>query len=278
MPLQAFFPLVTYPDPVSETVLSSPVAMARLLGASMHACAVNVDVPPVSNMFSGFLLNVPDMIREAEALSRQRGDALLQSVSEQAAAEGVEIDTSTLAAAPALLGDVAAARARYFDLVLLGWEADTPNAAMLAEAIVFGAGRPALLLPAAVAPGDVGHVAIAWDGSRAAARAVSDAHHLLARATRVSVLTAVDEKPIADTGAGERLAETLRRRGLDAAVVAIPAENVPIGLSLQHHAMKRGAGILVMGAYGHSRLREFVLGGATAGVLADLRMPVLMAH
>jgi nucleotide-binding universal stress UspA family protein len=144
--------------------------------------------------------------------------------------------------------------------------------------VIFGAGRPAILLPelSAVAPFD--HVAVAWDGGRVAARALADALVLLDPKTEISVLTVVDEKPLAHADAAERLAATLRKRGRTAAAFSIEAEDCPIGVSLQEHAIERGARLLVMGGYGHSRLRDFVLGGGTADVLHDLRLPVLFSH
>ncbi len=122
------------------------------------------------------------------------------------------------------------------------------------------------------------HVAIAWDGSRVAARAVADAAPLLHRAAKITVLTVVDEKPLHDRDAAERLAQALGRRGLKAQAMPAKAADCPIATALQERATEIGAGMLVMGAFGHSRLRDFVLGGATAGVLWDLRLPVLLSH
>ena len=101
---------------------------------------------------------------------------------------------------------------------------------------------------------------------------------MLQRATKVSVLTVVDEKPLHDKDAGERLARSLREHGLSAEALAIQAEDREISTTLQEHAIERGAALLVMGGYGHSRVRDFVLGGATEGVLSDLRLPVLVSH
>jgi nucleotide-binding universal stress UspA family protein len=176
-----------------------------------------------------------------------------------------------------MLGEVAAVEARYFDIVLLGWEAGNPTSRASSEAVIFGSGRPAVLLPELIAIDTFDHVAIGWDGSRAAARAVADAAPLLERAAKISVLTAIDEKPLQEDGA-ERLAAGLRKRGRVAEAILIRAKDCPIGVSLQEHAIGHGAKALVMGGYGHSRLREFVLGGATRSVLDDLRLPVLLSH
>jgi nucleotide-binding universal stress UspA family protein len=149
---------------------------------------------------------------------------------------------------------------------------------MTAEAVVFGSGRPTILVPELAQPRPFDHVAIAWDGSRVAARAVADAAPLLQRATKISVLTVVGEKPLPEKDPGARLAGSLQKRGLSAEAVEIGAEDCPISTTLQQRAIELGAALLVMGGYGHSRVRDFVLGGATEGVLSDLEIPVLLSH
>jgi nucleotide-binding universal stress UspA family protein len=189
---------------------------------------------------------------------------------------GLTTDVST--ASLPLLGETAAAEARYFDLAIVGWEAGNPTSRATAEAVVFGSGRPALLLPSTAVIRSIDHVAIAWDGSRVAARAVADAMPFIQRASRTSVLTVVDEKPLEKTDIGQRLADSLTRRGVAAHAISVTAEDSPIGVSLQEDAKEQGADLLVMGGYGHSVIRDFVLGGATEDVLDDLRLPVLFSH
>jgi nucleotide-binding universal stress UspA family protein len=278
MKLQAILPLVTYLDCNSDAVAANAVGMAEFLGADLHAAAFNVDIPDVSNALSRFLLKLPELIKEAEALSRGHGERLLGLVKDQATSRKLNLTTTVSTAPLALLGDTAAAEARYFDVALLGWEAGNPTSRGTTEAVVFGAGRPAILLPELTSVGAIDHVAIAWDGSRVAARAVADAVLLLERAAKVSVLTVVDEKPLKREDGGERLAAGLRRRDVRAEAFAIKCEDCPIGVTLQESAIERGAKMLVMGGHGHSRVRDFVLGGATEDVLDDLRLPVLLSH
>lgn len=277
MKIEAFVPFVTYLNPNSDAIAANAVAMAGHLGATIHALAINADIPPVSNALSRFLLDVPEMIREAEKLSRERGDHLLALTTERAQAAGLSASTNAVAVKPTLLAETAAAHARYYDIGLLGWEADNPTSRLTAETVIFGAGRPTVLLPELSAVGALDHVAVAWDGSRVAARAAADAFPLLARATRVSVLSVVDDKP-ASRDAAERFAGGLVRRGVEAVAVPLRGQGAPIAGTLQQAALERGAGLLVMGGYGHSRLRDFVLGGATKGVLDNLLMPVLLSH
>ena len=197
---------------------------------------------------------------------------------EAAARKEVKLTTGELSASVAMLGKSVAAEARYFDVVVLGWEAANPTARAMAEGVIFGSGRPVILLPDRAVVDTIDHIAIAWDGSRVAARALADAALLFEQASRISVLTVVDEKSLKQHDIAERLADGLRKRGVAAESVSITAKDCPIGTSLQEHAIERRARLLVMGGYGHSRVRDFVLGGATKDVLRDLHLPVLVSH
>lgn len=277
MKLQAFLPLVTYIDPVSEAVAANAAKVARLLDADLNVLVVNVAVPHVSNALSRFMLDVPDMIRQAEATSRGHGERLIAAVEAAATAAQVGTTVETTSETPPLLAASASIAARYYDIALAGWEADNPTARTTAESLLFGAGRPVTLLPGEFDLAALDHVAIAWDGSRVAARAVADARPFLARARSVSVLSVVDEKPLA-TDDGERLASSLRRAGVEAEAVKLTGGRRAVAMTLQEGARERGAGLLVMGGYGHSRVRDFVIGGATEGVLKSLIMPVMLSH
>jgi nucleotide-binding universal stress UspA family protein len=278
MKLRALVPLLTYPDPHTQAAAVNAATAAGLLGADMYALALEADIPPVSNAFSRMLMNLPEMIRNAEKLSADNGAKLLAAAKGEAETRSLTLTTSVERTQVALLGEAAARHARYFDTAIVGWNADNPSIRALAESVVFGSGRPTILLPDQAPPSSFGRVSIAWDGTRVAARAVSDARFILERATEITVVTVTDEKPIQEVDAGERLADGLRQAGLKVALCAARAEDCPIAETLQRHAAELGSGLLIMGGYGHSRLRDFVLGGATEGVLSDLRMPVLLSH
>lgn len=278
MKLQALLPLVTYPDPVSPHVASNATTVAMQLETELHALAVNADIPPVSTALSTFLLNTPELIRQANARSRKNGEDILRAVTDQAKLTGVNVVTERAATTLPLLSDLAVNRARYFDFVLIGWEAENESTHTLAEDVIFGSGRPVILLPELVQPVAFDHVAVAWDGSRVAARAVADATSVLRRASRISVLTVTDEKTLPEDDPGVRLAVGLRERGLAAGNYAVLSRGGDIAVTLQESAIQQGANLLVMGGYGHTRVRDFILGGATEGILRDLRLPILISH
>ena len=273
----ALVPLVTYPEPLPGDCLKAIVEFAGKAGLDLHALVLHADFPSVANALSSLLLDVPKMIRDAEALSRTNGDVLLSAITKLATEAGVGIEAAARNSLPELAGDAAAEEARYFDLSLVPMPKNGEQGRAIAEGLVFGSGRPAILVPETRERG-LRRAVVAWDGSRVAARAVNDALSLLGEMEQVTILSVLNDKPLPADDLGDKLAARLVKRGLPARAVAIELEDQPIGLTLQDFAVQDGAGLLVMGAYGHSRLREFVLGGATKAILEDLRLPVLMSH
>ncbi|MFA6156550.1 universal stress protein [Mesorhizobium sp.] len=274
----SLLPLITYPDSNTERAVQNAVAFVQQIGGALHGMAINVDIPDVSNAVSRYLMNLPQMIYEAEATSRQHGRDLLTALAGEASAVGLSLTTEETAAAPAFMGEVTAMKARYFDLAIVSWMPGNQTVRMVSEAVLFGSGRPMLLFPEVATVSAIDHVAIAWDGSRVAARAVADAQMFLDTAAKVSVITVIGEKALEAEDIGDRLASGLVARGVPATAVSIMREAGPIGDTLQNHALEMGTKLLVMGGYGHSRVRDFVLGGATESVLNDVRLPILLTH
>jgi nucleotide-binding universal stress UspA family protein len=117
-----------------------------------------------------------------------------------------------------------------------------------------------------------------WDGSRSAARATGDAMPFLARAKAVEVVLVASEAGKSDEIAGADIAHHLARHGLKVELKQIVARDVDVANTILSHAADAETDLIVMGGYGHSRLREFVLGGATRGILSALTVPTLMSH
>jgi nucleotide-binding universal stress UspA family protein len=149
-----------------------------------------------------------------------------------------------------------------------------------AEAVIFGSGRPTLVLPEGprTRPFELGTVAVAWDFSRAAARAVSDAMPLLEKARKVRIVTVTDEKKLDSKHSAEALAKNLARHGIDVVLDKVGANGKPIGEVLETYTVSHQVDVLVMGAYGTSRWREFILGGATKSLLSKPPLPILFSH
>jgi len=270
-------PLLTYREAVSFSAIRSIVQMASVLRIDIDATVTSVDLPATGASIAGIVINISDMIRSVENDSRNQAAALAVALQDITRETGCALRVETRTASPAEARNEAVDRAIYCDLALLPWDPDNLAARELAESVIFGSGRPAIIVPAGQQTGGARHIAIAWDGSRVAARALADARHFLTDQAEISILTVHDEKRL-DPGAGDRLAEGMVRRGLKARCHAIAAKGVPVAQALQETSRDLGADLLVMGAYGHSRLRDFIVGGATQGVLANLVLPVLLSH
>jgi nucleotide-binding universal stress UspA family protein len=117
-----------------------------------------------------------------------------------------------------------------------------------------------------------------WDGSRNAARALNDAMPFLRRAKAIDVITVGGEKNKADAIQGADIAQHLARHGLNVELRNIAAGDVDVPNLILSDAADHDTDLIVMGGYGHSRLREFVLGGATRGILSSMTVPTLMSH
>ena len=274
---RAYMPLATYPEVVEDEAVLAAAGFAMSLGGELEVTTFSVDIPRVQSPLAGLLIDIPGLVQAAEDKSKSEC-ARLQSLIGRLGAPPAVNCTSRKILLSGLL-DAAAAEARYYDLAVLPWSREEASAQHLIEAVVFGSGRPAILVPSSARPAaKLDHIAIAWDASRVAARALGDALPLLADGGRVTVLTVGDEKPLAGAALASLLASSLEKRGVKAHPIEIALGEKSIAQALQEKALAEGAQMLAMGGFGHSRLRDFVLGGATTGVFADLRLPVLLSH
>jgi len=201
-----------------------------------------------------------------EALAKRRGLSVEHRIIE-----------ANLGRAATLFGRIA----RRFDLAVVGQtdpERVLPDD-LLIEAALFESGRPVVVVPY-IQKEDVklGHVLACWDGSHSAARAIADAMPFLTRGKKVEVVMVASGDAKADELPGADLGEHLARHGLTVEVKRLVAADVDVSNVILSYAADCAADFIVMGGYGHSRLREFVLGGATRGILQSMTVPVLMAH
>lgn len=273
----AYMPLATYPEPVADGSILAAVGFAASVGGVLHVTTFAVDVPRLSSPLGDLLVDIPGLVRATEEKSKaecHRLHALMQA----AAGSGASVDCTKREVAPGGELDAAAAEARYFDVAVLPCSGESVAALEIAEAVVFGSGRPTILVPSSAHPAALDHIAIAWDASPVAARALGDALPFLAEGGRISVLTVQDEKPLSGPGLAGALASSLEKRGIGATPVEITLGGRSIGEALQDTALSEGVQVLAMGSFGHSRIRDFILGGATKGVLTNARLPVLISH
>jgi nucleotide-binding universal stress UspA family protein len=270
--------LTCYPEPSPLSVVDDAVIIAAVLGANLAALSCETRVQLPGHFLSGSFANIPGIIAGEGAKSRQNAEKLLAAFDKSAEKAGVPHETilqkCTSADFPHLLVDYA----RLRDLTIMPVPESYEQ--MYAEAVIFGSGKPTLVLPETPRsrPFELGTVAVAWDFSRAAARAISDALPLLEKARKVRVVTIVDEKHMDTKHSAEELAKNLARHGIDIVLDRVEAKSKPIGSVLESYTLSHGVDLLVMGAYGHSRLRQFILGGATKSLLSKPPLPILFSH
>jgi nucleotide-binding universal stress UspA family protein len=172
--------------------------------------------------------------------------------------------------------------ARYADLSIVGQQHQRRASLWGPEDILLSLGGPTLIVPEKPAiSGPVGdRVLLAWNAAREARRAVGDALPILGRAAQVTVL--IVDPPAQSAGprpeAGANITRYLAAHGISSQLRCRSSAGVDIGTVILREAHDIGADMIVMGAYGHSRIVELVLGGATRTVLRDAEIPVLMSH
>lgn len=276
MSLRLLVPVATYPDATPSESLKKIVHLASMLGASATAVVHHVLIPNLANPATDFVFRIEAMAKEAEAQSRGRGAALREELEGLCRDSDVPLWVETLASERPI-GERLAAKARSYDICAFAVLPDSPDHAMTVEDVLFGSGAPILVVGGDDAPCHLHAVSVAWDGGRAASRALRDALPVLKRAEQVRLLTCSQDKAIDPESIDGALAY-LQSHDVAAEHVSFELGEGPLGEALQRTAVELGSGLLVMGGYGHSRVREFILGGATSVALRRPRLAVLMSH
>jgi len=258
--------------------LETAIEIAGIFGAHIACLYALSAVPEPSAGYEATLV-----LREAQ--KRIRGEMLADArrgYDECLRRTGFERAEWRTSAADAL--DAVSLQARYADLVVIGQlNAELPSGVHgdFERSVPLAVGRPVLVVPYAFERRPIGHrVLVAWNASREAARAVADALPLLKRAGHVHVVAFQPEKSGAAHGAepGADIALYLARHGVKVTVSRYDAPDVDVGNQLLSRAFDLSADLIVMGAWGRSRLREFILGGVTRTLLESMTVPVLMSH
>ncbi|MEO1198384.1 MAG: universal stress protein [Pseudomonadota bacterium] len=254
-------------------------SMARVLDAHLTGLAIAVE-PVLPPMVMG---EVPASVLDTQR-ERLRSDAedALQQFAKAAEADGLRFDTAMLNALEASASQAFAIRSRTSDLAILGQEQPedgSPMRTLLIESALFESGRPVLIVPY-IGPDtfELTSCLVAWDGSREAARSVHEALPLLERAHEVNILVVDTGQVAEDDAPGTSLAAHLARHDLDVTIKTVPAGGLDVASAILSYVDDTRPDLVVMGGYGHSRLREFLMGGATRGMLRSMTAPVLMAH
>lgn len=235
-------------------------------------------IPPVSLSVEGW--TVSPVWGDATEEARKQLAAELERVRQRVDLSGlgvyVESELLELSAGRIVTG----LRGRHADIVVVGRPpADFGHA--LVEGPLFESGRPVLVVPPAWKPQQIGRsVVVCWKPTREAARALADADEFLLSAEKVTLAT-VDARPSVDgygPQPGMDIAAHLARRGVKVELANLDSLGRSEARAIQQHALATGADLIVMGAYGRSRMSEFIFGGMTREMLATAAIPVLMSH
>jgi nucleotide-binding universal stress UspA family protein len=262
-------------DPAGDYAIS----VARAFNAYLAGIAVAYD--PVAPAIAGGCEVMPSgWIEEERGKAAKRARVAAAKFEAAAEREGLSAGTrlldATVRKAPHLFAEIA----RAFDLSLVQQnDPEQPgHEDLIITAALFESGRPVLIVPYIQTEGiRLNRVILCWDGSRNATRAVADAQPFLARAKAIELVT-VSTNIKSDELRDADIARHLARHHLKVEVQNIIATDSDVPNAILSHAADTSADFIVMGGYGHSRLREFILGGATRGILASMTVPTLMSH
>ena len=272
-------------------VFRSALTVARAFAAHLEVLHVHVDATAVaatmvSDAGIGIGATTIGLADQIEADASRREAKARQSFEEFCARERLVLaDTPIAQGAPSAqwlrqIGDQAywvAELGRSADLLIIGRRTDDPGVSVdTIETALFGSGRPVLISPAAGLATLPETIVIAWKATPEAARAVGAAMPLLSTAKQILILTVAEDQGLSDEE-GARLLTSLRRHGLNVSIDRLPPGPHGAASTLLAAAAEQAA-LVVMGAYGNSRLRQWIFGGFTRHVLRGAEVPVLMMH
>ena len=254
------------------------VSLASIFKAHLVGVAFVYDPKVSANLIVGIPAELIEAQRAATKHLTNEAVARFEELAKQA---GVMTESQMIDVAPGHVGDTFGRLARSFDLSVI--RQAEPNKAEqevpIIEGALFESGRPVIVVPYVQTQGaKFNCVMVGWDGSRAAARAIGDAMPVLKRAKMIEVFTVVAGATKNAEFPGIDIGQHLSRHGLNVEVKRIAAESINVPEAILSHAADISADFMVMGGYGHSRLREYVLGGATRGILASMTLPTLMSN
>jgi nucleotide-binding universal stress UspA family protein len=222
-----------------------------------------------------------DLIDAQREENTKAAKAVTSRFEAAAKAAGLSAETRILDASVEGAPDMFGRIVRRFDLAVVGQAQPKEGASeeLLIEGTLFESGRPLVVVPFVQTRGvSLEHVLVCWDGSRPATRAIADALPLLERAKAIDIVAVSSERGKGSELVGTNMVRHLARHGLTVELTRIRAGDVDVPAAIRDHAAEVGADFMVMGGYGHSRLREFILGGVTRTILTSSTIPVLMSH
>lgn len=265
-------------DESGDTAGDYAMSVAELFGAHLSGIALAY-IPVISVTMPMEALGA-DLIVAEHAKNMKAAAAAVARFDQSMHAGGLRGEARLLDAGIAEASNEFGEFARRFDLSVVGQaKPSDPEGGIIVEGALFGSGRPVIVVPYIQRKGiKLDRVVVCWDGSRAAARATGDAIPFLTRAKKVDVVTIATAPAKCEEVPGADIAQHLARHGRNVEVQRLVVADIDTTSAILSYVADAGADLIVMGGYGHSRLREFVLGGVTRGILGSMTVPVLMSH
>ncbi|MBB3545239.1 MULTISPECIES: universal stress protein [unclassified Rhizobium] len=267
---QFHLPLITQPEATSFSLIENAIQFSLHQGAGLIASlsAARRHGQEAVETYS------EDDEFQADRFDREVAAQLVRHLRERAERVCLDIrlvpmDSEAMSATMRL-----AELARAYDVTIVE---NTELARPIIEGCFFDSGRPLLLLPSEDFYGRIDNIAIAWDGSATVARALSHSYPMIQSATKATVIR-VRDAAIWSDDLLDRYVEALEHSGIDVNVAAVHSDGEDTTTMIQDTAMEVHADLLIAGAYGHSKIREALVGGVTRGLLDDLRIPTLLSH
>jgi nucleotide-binding universal stress UspA family protein len=264
--------------------LEEALGLAGSLQAAHGAHVVGLYVVPAVQVYPTIGMEItPDVFEGHRAYFHGRADKVKARFNAAISREGLSAELRVVDSKSPLVADTVIDHGRYADLIIVPQVNRDSNEGVeldFDERVVMESGRPVLVLPQGPVPKKISRVIAGWNGTRESARAVFDALPFLKRASEVRVIWVDPQRDRDNSGSlpGAEIATVLSRHDVKVTAEPLPTSGMNAGEALLQKARDNGADLLVMGAYGHSRMREFVFGGATRHVLRNATIPVLMSH
>jgi nucleotide-binding universal stress UspA family protein len=269
--------LTPYPAPTSLAAIDDASALASLFEAKLTLSSSHLEIRAPQRWIAGAVMST--MAQNLETITTAKIQALALYLQVEALSQGIPVKITQ--SAEHWRGDLAdnAWRGRVSDLCVLGLSPNSAELRLYVEDWLIGFGRPRILYPDdTTQPFPAESVLICWDYSQSAACTVSDTLPFLHQAKRVRLVVLRGDKDIPVADPTTPLITFLADHGVKFETEDVAIGKQTIGAAILEHANATGTFLILMGAFGHSRLREFLLGGATRELLAKSTIPLFMSH
>ncbi len=265
-------------ETLPEAALQQSLKLAAHHGAHL---TVSIATQHLATPYSPMWMSLPSsLVADINAKSKAKAAEAADTARDAARIAGVIADIHVVTDHGGDAADPAVRTARASDLIVV----DQPDAvldvkAAIFEEALFRSGRPVLVATPKRAPiSDVDKAMLAWDGTSHAARAAGDLLALFRTITQVDIVSVMGDKDMSGTIPGAELARHLSRKGIASNIVELSSKDGTVTELLDGHATRSKADIIAMGGYGHSRLRQFMLGGVTSSIILNASTPLLMSY